>query len=110
MEKQKNFKKPINIEELIGKVYFKIATWHNSAHERDGEENKTALYGTSFEIIKTVMESLNLSIKEEVEKGAVPSEITKKQAQEDDKYKALEKKLEEIAKKMESLDTDKDDK
>ena len=63
-------KQEINIEELVGKVYFKIAGWHNDVHEFEPEQNKIRLQATSFEIIKTVLSGVGMNLDDEVKEGS----------------------------------------
>ena len=86
-------KQEIQLEDLIGKVYFKIATWHNDAPDYNGEENKVRLYSVSYEIIKTVLTEIGVSMDEEEIEGAEKTE-------EDEKVEFSEKRLKEIAKAL----------
>lgn len=86
-------KQEIQLEDLIGKVYFKIATWHNEAPDYNGEENKVRLYSVSFEIIKTVLAEIGLNMNDEEIEDAVKTE-------EDEKVEFSEKRLKEIAKAL----------
>lgn len=55
-------KREVKIDTIVGKVYFKIATWHNNVHELKENEAKNSLYGLSFDLIKMVVEDLGMQI------------------------------------------------
>ncbi|MDG1950324.1 MAG: hypothetical protein P8J32_05955 [bacterium] len=63
-------KQEINIEELVGKVYFQVARWHNDAHEFEAEQNKVRLQATSFEIIKTVLSEIGINLDDKEVEGS----------------------------------------
>jgi len=50
-------KEDINIEmaNMIGKTYFKVATWHNQDYDND-KQKQDALKHTCFEIIQQILE------------------------------------------------------
>lgn len=86
-------KQEINLEELIGKVYFKIANWHNDAPDYSGDENKVRLYSTSYDIIKTVFLEVGINIGDETVDNA-------EKTQDDENFEFSEKRLKEIAKAL----------
>ncbi len=85
----------LNIEEIIGKVYFKIATWHNDTPDHSADENKTRLYGVSYQIIETVLAEvgMNLGEKVEVEEGV-------EKTQEQLTLETIDKQLKELREKL----------
>lgn len=56
-----NKKVDIEMADMVGKTYFKIATWFNQDFETP-EERKTALQHVSAEIIQTVLEDTFLQM------------------------------------------------
>lgn len=85
-------KHEININELIGKVYYEIADWHNNIGD-DPKENKTTLFGRSFKIINLVLSEVGLSLNEEQAKNSPPDP-------EEDRIQKLEEQLKMIAEKL----------
>jgi hypothetical protein len=71
-------KEEINIEELVGKVYFTIASWHNEAQDFEAEQNKIRLQALSFKVIKTVLSEIGIDLDEEEVEGSAPTKTDKK--------------------------------
>lgn len=88
-------KEEINIEELVGKVYFQIATWHNEAPDYEAEQNKIRLQAASFNIIKTVFSEIGINLEEEEVEGS-------KKTEEDKKMEGVQSRLSDIAGKLKS--------
>jgi len=90
-------KHEIHIQELIGKVYFEIADWHNSVGD-DAEENKTKLYGKSHKIINMVLSEVGLSLNNAPLENA-PDDP------EEDRLEKMEKQLKMLAEKIAKEDS-----
>lgn len=88
-EQEKN---EINIQELIGKVYYEIADWHNNIGD-DPKENKTTLFGRSFKIINLVLSEVGLNLNEQPVENLPPDP-------EEDRIQKLENQLKMIAEKL----------
>jgi len=94
-ENVKMAKQEINIEELVGKIYFQIATWHGETSEYQEEENKIRLQAASFKIIKTVFSEIGINLHEEEKKNV-------KGTEQDDKMEGVQSKLSGIAARLKS--------
>ena len=92
-------KHEINIEELIGKVYFEIADWHNNVSD-SVEENKTTLFGRSHKIINLVLNEVGLKLDNAPLKN-IPNEP------EEDRLEKMEKQLKMLAEKLLEKDSEK---
>lgn len=85
-------KHEINIQELIGKVYFEIADWHNNVGD-NVEENKTTLFGRSHKIINLVLKEVGLQL------NNAPLEDVADEPEED-RLEKMEKQLKILAEKL----------
>lgn len=106
-------KKKIDIQKIIGEIYFKIATWHNDTEDFLPDENKSRLYVVSYQILKKILSEIGMDLIEEEtlegpngEKKVKTSNLTKEKEIDNAVDKSQDdglKKIEELQKQIEEL-------